>query len=103
MKEGSIAAALRARPSNAFAQIDAHDVLAGQRLLGRAGGDDAAGVEDDDVAAERADGVHDVLDHQDGHAVLGERMHQGDAGLELGRVEVGQPLVEQQQVGGAGD
>ena len=31
-----------------------------------------------------------------------QRAHQGDAGFELGRVEAGQPLVEQQQIGRAG-
>src|SRR5262245_21069018 len=87
----------------AITQIDANDVAVGQRRLGCTAGDDAPGIEHHDLSAQRADGMHDVLDHHDGEPVVLQRAQQPDAGLELRGVEPGQPFIEQQQVRGAGE
>ena len=43
--------------------------------------------------------MHHVLDNDDGAAFDPQLLDQGDAGLELGRIEPGQPFVEQQYLG----
>jgi energy-coupling factor transporter ATP-binding protein EcfA2 len=78
-----------------LAQVHPHDIGIGEGGVGGAGGDDAAGAQHHDVAAQGADGVHDVLHHDDGEAVGVEGADEGDAGFELGGVEAGQPLVEE--------
>ena len=56
-----------------------------------------AEIEHDDAVRQAHDRLHQVLDHQDGHAALADAADDADHVLDLGRVEAGQHLVEQQQ------
>ena len=53
----------------------------------------ATGVHDDAPPAKRSNGIHHMLDHEDGNALAMQRMDEGDAFLQLGRIETGQPFV----------
>ena len=80
--------------SQGVAEVHADDVAVRQRLLRCTAGNDLAGIEDDDVPAQRADGMHDVLDHHDGQPIAEQGAYQLDAGLELRGIEPGQPFIE---------
>ena len=69
----------------------------------RAFRDPLAGIHHHHSVAQGADGFHDVLDHDDGDAVATDQADQVDAGLQLGGIEAGEPLVEQQQLRMAGE
>src|SRR4029453_10501174 len=83
----------------AVPEIGADHFGVGQDFGRQAGGDQPAGVHHQAAMAKRADGIHDVLDQQDGDALPAQATDQGDALLQLGRIEAGQPFVEQQQFG----
>src|SRR5262245_25605955 len=78
----------------AIAQIDAHDLAVGQRLCGRAAGDDATGIEHHYLPAQGPGGMHNMLDHDNGETICLQRAHELDAGLELRGIESSQPFVE---------
>ena len=69
----------------------------------RALGDHAALVQHVDALGQRRDGLHDVLDQQDGDARIADRAdHLDDLG-DLGRIEPRHHLVEQQQARTGGE
>src|SRR5918994_6670407 len=84
-------------------EIGADHFRVGENLGRQARGDQPAGVHHQAAMAERADGVHHVLDQQDGDALPAQASDQADALFQLGRVEAGQPFVEQQQFGIEGE
>ena len=71
--------------------------------VGRALGDPLAGIHHEDVVAQGANGLHDVLDHEDGDALAADLVDQRDADLQLGGIETGEPFVEQEQPGAGGE
>src|SRR3569832_378524 len=56
-----------------------------------------AGVLDNDAIGDVLDEAHQMLDHDDRHAPGGERLDALGDPVELGRIEAGRELVEQQQ------
>ena len=88
----------RPQASAALRKIGADDRRIGEHVGGRAFGDLAAAVHHDAAVAQRADRVHDMLDQHDGDAVVASAT--GSASMpimQLGRIEAGEPFVEQQQ------
>lgn len=67
----------------------------GRRPLGNL----APCVHHDAAVAERSNGVHHMLDNNDGKPFLPQHLHQGDGDLQLGRIKASQPFVEQQKIG----
>ena len=63
----------------------------------RALGDPLAGIHHEDVVVQGANGLHDVLDHEDRDALAADLVDQRDADLRLGGIEAGEPFVEQEQ------
>src|SRR5579864_8698996 len=56
-----------------------------------------ARVQDDDAIGDVLDEAHEVLDHDDRHALPGERLDPPGDPVEFGRVQSGGKLVEQQE------
>src|SRR5262245_47023269 len=76
-----------------------HGGIAGH-LVGAALGDLLAVVQHDDAPRDRHDDVHDVLDHEEGHAVVAvQAEEEGDGVLGLDGREAGHDLVEQDHLG----
>jgi hypothetical protein len=71
----------------------------GQNLAWRAFCNLGAAVHHDAAITQAADRVHDVLDDDDGAAFGTKLLDQGDTGAQLGRVEAGEPFIEQQHLG----
>jgi len=64
--------------------------------VGRAAGDDVTLIENENMPRERHDHFHDVLDDDDGDAVLVNATHQRNGLLQFGRCQSGERFVEQQ-------
>ena len=86
-----------ARPqASALSEIGADHLPVGEHGGGRPFGDLAAGIHHHAAVAKRANGVHHMLDDDDGQTFLAQHLHQRDADLQFGWIEAGEPLVEQQ-------
>jgi len=72
-----------------------HFAVIGEHFGRRPLGDLGAAVHDDAAVAQAADRVHDVLDDDDGAALGAQLLDERNADLELGRIEAGEPFVEQ--------
>ena len=81
-----------------MAEIGLDDGGVGRHLRRRAGGDDAAFRQHEDVLGETHHRLHHVLDHQDGDAAVAQAADHRHDVADLRRVQAGQHLVEQQQL-----
>ena len=84
------------------AQVGLDHLGVALHLVGRALGDDLAAVEDGDHVAELADHVHVVLDEHDGDAALVDPLDDLHLLHHVGVGQAGGRLVEDEQLGPAG-
>ena len=80
-----------------FADTGPDDFGVGKNLLHGAFGDLRAG----NITMQRRHNVrvHDVFDHDDVASFGGQRLDRFDAGFQFGRIQAGQPLVQQNDLG----
>ena len=81
-----------------MAEIGLDDGGVGRNLRRRAVGDDAAFRQHEDVLGQAHHRLHHVLDHHDGDAAVAQASDHRHDVADLGRVQSGQHLVEQQEL-----
>ena len=81
----------------AVAEIGLHDARIARDRLRRALRNDAALGQDEHMFGEAHHGLHDMLDHDDGDAAVANGVDDRHHIADLGGVEAGQHLVQQQQ------
>src|SRR5262245_45909865 len=83
-------------------EVGGHHVGVAEHLRGRALRQLLAVEENHDAIREVANGLHHVLDDDEGGAAIADALDEGDGGVDLGGVEPGHDLVQEEHGGAHG-
>src|ERR1700722_135796 len=93
--------------SGSFGIVDSQEHLDDLRVMRRVGElaleDAMAGIHDDDAVGDLADEAHEMLDHEQRDARMRERLEALRDMLDLGRIEPGGKLVDEEQPRAGGE
>src|SRR5262245_66336618 len=80
-----------------LSKVGADHFLVSEHGCRRSFRDHATGIHYDATVAERADHIHHVLDDDDRQPFFAQNFYQRDADLQFGRIETGEPLIEEEK------